>query len=310
MSDIILGTATRQNLLALQHINTDLGTTQNHLATGLAVSSALDDAVKFFQSQSLSQRAGDLALRKDAIDQGISSLTAATNATQSAVTVLQQLQGILNSAKTETATQRASATTQFNTLAKQLDTLLNDASYQGLNLVNSTASSLSLQFSNSTASKLTIAGQNLLYSNVVSHAASIASAKSKFKVSLAAQALAYTQAASKFNVSNNAVSKLGFSTYSNKTSKFDSGFQLLQTAIGKIQAAAASIGGNVTFLQTRLDFTSQYIVTLQGGASKLTVADVNQESTNLVTLQTRQSLAIQSLSIATQSEQAVLRLFR
>jgi flagellin-like hook-associated protein FlgL len=77
-----------------------------------------------------------------------------------------------------------------------------------------------------------------------------------------------------------------------------------------VQAAAASIGGNVTFLQSRLDFTSQYIVTLQGGASKLTVADVNEESTNLVTLQTRQSLSIQSLSIATQSEQAVLRLFR
>ena len=87
MSDIILGTATRQNLLALQHINTDLGTTQNHLATGLAVSSALDDAVKFFQSQSLTDRANDLAQRKDAIDQGISSLTAATNATQSAVLV-------------------------------------------------------------------------------------------------------------------------------------------------------------------------------------------------------------------------------
>ena len=42
----------------------------------------------------------------------------------------------------------------------------------------------------------------------------------------------------------------------------------------------------------------------------LTVADVNQEPTNLVTLQTRQQLAIQSLSIATESEQAVLRLFR
>jgi flagellin-like hook-associated protein FlgL len=39
------------------------------------------------------------------------------------------------------------------------------------------------------------------------------------------------------------------------------------------------------------------------------VADVNQESTNLVTLQTRQSLALQSLSIATSSEQAVLKLF-
>jgi flagellin-like hook-associated protein FlgL len=58
-----------------------------------------------------------------------------------------------------------------------------------------------------------------------------------------------------------------------------------------------------------MSFTQQYITTLQGGASDLTVADVNQESTNLVTLQTRQQLALQSLSIATQSEQAVLKLF-
>jgi flagellin-like hook-associated protein FlgL len=287
MSDIILGTATRQNLLSLQQINSNLGTTQNHLATGLAVSSALDDAVKYFQAQGLNNRASDLSLRKDSIDQGISTLTAATNAAQSAVTVLQQLQGILNSAKTETTAQRKAAGTQFSTLAQQFNTLLNDASYQGLDLVNSSKSSLSVQFSNSTASKLTIQGQNLLYSVIVT-------AGKISKVSNAAKNLV----------------TVGFSAVSNKTSLFDNAFQALQTAIGKVQAAAQSIGGNVTFLQTRLDFTSQYIVTLQGGASKLTVADVNLESTNLVTLQTRQSLAIQSLSIATQSEQAVLRLFR
>jgi flagellin-like hook-associated protein FlgL len=139
---------------------------------------------------------------------------------------------------------------------------------------------------------------------VVSHLVAITANPSKFKVSLAAQGIIYTGKQSNF------AAAVGFSSVSNKTSKFDSGFQLLQNAITKVQASAQSIGGNVTFLQTRLDFTSQYIVTLQGGASKLTVADVNQESTNLVTLQTRQSLAIQSLSIATQSEQAVLRLFR
>ena len=288
MSDIILGTATQQNLLALQGINADLDTTQGHLASGLKVASALDDAVKFFQAQSLDNRASDLSLRKDSIDQGISSLTTAVNATQSAISVLQQLQGILNTAKTQTAAQRASSAKQFNTLAQQFDTLLNDASYQGLNLVNSTKSSLSLQFSNSTASKLTIAGQNLLYSVVVTGG----------KVSKVS------------NAGGNLVNTKGFSAVSNSTSLFDTGFQSLQTAIAKIQSAAQSAGGNVTFLQTRLDFTSQYIVTLQGGASKLTVADVNQESTNLVTLQTRQQLAIQSLSIATQSEQAVLRLFR
>src|SRR2546423_15166690 len=101
MSEIILGTATRQNLLALQQINSNLGTTQGHLATGLAVSSALDDAVKFFQSRGLNNRASDLALRKDAIDQGISTPTAASNATQSALTVPQKPQGVRKPRKTE-----------------------------------------------------------------------------------------------------------------------------------------------------------------------------------------------------------------
>ncbi len=84
---------------------------------------------------------------------------------------------------------------------------------------------------------------------------------------------------------------------------------MLQNSISTAQSDAQSLGGNVTFLNTRLDFTSQYITTLQGGADKMTVANVNVESTNLVTLQTQQQLAIQSLSIATQSEQNVLRLF-
>jgi flagellin len=95
----------------------------------------------------------------------------------------------------------------------------------------------------------------------------------------------------------------------NSSSSFDIVYNALNNAISTFQAAAASLGANVSFLQTRLQFTENYIQTLQGGASQLTVADVNTESTNLVTLQTRQQLAIQSLSIATQSEQSVLRLF-
>jgi flagellin-like hook-associated protein FlgL len=100
-----------------------------------------------------------------------------------------------------------------------------------------------------------------------------------------------------------------FSQVSNKISLFTNIYNALQTAVFKAQAAAQTLGTNVNFLQTRLSFTQDYMTTLNQGASDLTVADVNQESTNLVTLQTRQQLAIQSLSIATSSEQAVLRLF-
>jgi len=302
MSQIVLGIATQQNLLALQQINQNLDTTQEHLATGLNVASATDNAVAFFQAQALTERASDLQTRKDAIDQGISSLTTATQAAQSAVTVLEQLQGLLNSAKTETAAQRAAAGQQYNTLAKQLDELLNDASYQGLDLVNSSTSALNLQFSSSTASKLKITGSNLLYTAIVTNLGG-GGKGSKLKISLAANAIIFSGKSSAFSTA------VGFSAVSNKTSLFDNGFQQLQNAINTVQAAAQSLGGNVTFLQTRDTYTQQYIVTLNGGASQLTVADVNQESTNLVTLQTRQQLAIESLSIATQSEQSVLRLF-
>src|SRR6185437_10821030 len=183
--------------------------------------------------------------------------------------------------KTETAAQRKATAQQFDTLTVQLNNLVNDASYQGLNLVNSTKSTLSLQFSITSTSTLKIKGYNQLVSKLV--------------VSSGGGLVGTAAAASKL-----ATNLKGLS---------DGWSNTLQTAIFSAQANAQALGGNVTFLQTRLDFTSQYATTLQGGSDKLTVADVNVESTNLVTLQTRQQLAIQSLSIATQSDQAVLRLF-
>src|SRR4029077_5204254 len=104
---------------------------------------------------------------KDAIDQGIQSLTAATNGISSIISILNQLQGVVNSAATQTASQRAASATQFNTLGQQLSTLLNDSSYQGLNLVNTTATNLTLQFSIVSTSTLQIAGQNLPFSQLV-----------------------------------------------------------------------------------------------------------------------------------------------
>jgi flagellin-like hook-associated protein FlgL len=288
MSNIVLGAATQQNLLALQNINSQLDTTQNHLATGLSVSSATDNAVAYFQSQSLTQRADDLSTRKSNIEQGIQSLTAATNGISSVVSILQQMEGLVNGASTQTASQRASAATQFNTLGQQLTTLLNDSSYQGLNLVNSTASNLTLQFSITSTSTMKITGQNLMFSKLVT------GGKAVGKGSVAATNLMTVK----------------FSKVSNSISMFTNVYNALQSAVFKAQAAAQTLGTNVNFLQTRMSFTQQYMTTLQGGASDLTVADVNQESTNLVTLQTRQSLALQSLSIATQSEQAVLKLFQ
>ena len=84
----------------------------------------------------------------------------------------------------------------------------------------------------------------------------------------------------------------------------------LQDARSKLRSFTAELGGNVAILNTRLDFTNNYINELQQGSDKLTLADLNEEGANLSALQTRQQLGIQSLSIAGQQQQAILTLIR
>jgi len=84
----------------------------------------------------------------------------------------------------------------------------------------------------------------------------------------------------------------------------------IESALKTLRTKAQTLGSNVALLQTRLDFTKNYVNTLQTGSDKLTLADLNQEGANLLALQTRQQLGIQALSFAGQAEQGILRLFR
>jgi len=86
--------------------------------------------------------------------------------------------------------------------------------------------------------------------------------------------------------------------------------QNLDSALTSLRSRAQVLGVNVAILNTRLDFTKNYVNTLTTGAGKLTLADLNEEGANLLALQTRQQLGIQSLAFAGQSEQSILGLFR
>ena len=104
MSEVTLTAAVRQNLLSLQSTADLIGRTQNRLSTGLRVGSALDDAVAYFQAKGLSDRASDFVEKKSGIDQGISTLTAATDAVTGIQNLVQQLKGMANNAKSATTT--------------------------------------------------------------------------------------------------------------------------------------------------------------------------------------------------------------
>jgi flagellin len=294
-SQVFLGGSVRQNLLTLQTTTATANITQGRLASGLKVASAIDDAVAYFTSKGLSDRAADISTRKGEIDQALSTVSAAVQATESIDSILKQLKGILVTAKTATTSEKTALQTQFNTLSLQINLLATDATYNGTNLVNSTANILTVQFSALTTSTLSITGKELNASVAISMSAAASAAN-----------MASFIIASGSDVSE--LSGIMFTAASN--SQFDLGIQRLNAAIDTVRAAAKSLGGNVAFLQTRLDFSAQYAVTLTQGADKLRLADLNEEGANLVALQTRQQLALQSLAFAGQAEQAILTLFR
>lgn len=83
----------------------------------------------------------------------------------------------------------------------------------------------------------------------------------------------------------------------------------IEDAISKLRTMASDFGNNYSVVQSREEFTDNLINVLTEGADKLTLADMNEESANMLALQTRQQLAINSLSLASQAAQSVLKLF-
>ena len=272
---INLTASARANLLSLQGTAKLIGRTQERLATGLKVNSALDDAQAFFQARALSNRASDLANVKDSIDQGVSTLKATVQAIEAITALVEQVRGLAQAAKSEaTDTQgtnnRSNFALQARNLATQINNLVNDASYQGINLLASVPSNLEVNFNETSAVELSVLGKTL-------HAG----------------ALSISTTTADF-ATNGAI---------------DVDLTKLDSALSTLRTEATRYGANNTLLVTRLDFTSKFINTLNEGAGKLTLADLNEESANLLALQTRQQLAINSLGLAAQAEQSVLSLF-
>ena len=150
-----LSAATRTNLLALQSTSDKIATVQGRLSTGLKVSSALDNAISYFQARALNDRASDLMNLKDSIDQGVSSVETAINGLDSIGKLVAQMKGLAMAAKSNSNKEdRSRSASQFNDLRQQLDNLANDSSYKGSNLIKGSPANLKVAFSEDGSSTL------------------------------------------------------------------------------------------------------------------------------------------------------------
>jgi len=258
MADIALSSSVRSNLMALQSTSGFIGRTQTRLSTGQAVSSPVDDAVKFFQAKSLSNRATDLLSRKDAVDQGINALKTSLTATEAMEDLVKQMKGVIDSARSADKTQRTSYTTQFEELASQIEKLVDDASYQGLNLLNSTASKLSVRFSDKSDSKLEVDGVNFKTSAFFKdNAGATASAASEATL-LSTIGFVGGAGFESYNVSI-ATELASFNAHA------DDAINALDETISNLRSESATMAGNVAILQVRSNFTQEYANVLEGG---------------------------------------------
>jgi flagellin len=171
---------------------------------------------------------------------------------------------------------RKNLVNQFNELRDQLDKMADDASFNGVNLLR--GDKLKITFNETGTSTIEIQAKDINGNEVSVNAANL----------------------DIFSLTNADL---------DSESSIDSLLLKLSDALNTIRSHASNFGSNLSIVQNRTEFTKAMINTLQTGADTLVLADTNEEAANMLALQTRQQLSSTALSLASQADQAVLRLF-
>ncbi|WP_426527523.1 flagellin [Bradyrhizobium sp. McL0615] len=174
-------------------------------------------------------------------------------------------------ADTVSQTARSSLVAQYNQIIQQITTTAQDASFNGVNLLN--GDTLKLVFNETGKSTSTITGVT-------------------------------------FDPNGLGLKSLTNGTDFIDNAATNSVLTALNTASTTLRSQASAFGANLSIVQIRQDFSKNLINVLQTGSSNLTLADSNEEAANSQALSTRQSIAVSALALANQSNQSVLQLLR
>jgi flagellin len=284
IGDITLTSAMRANLVSLQTTEQLLGRTQERLATGKRVNSAIDNPTNFFAARAHSQRADLLNGLKDNIGEAVQTIKAADNGVSGINRLLEALRGVVTQARsaqtsTTSATELAGLTTQYNELIRQINNTEEDSGYKGINFLAGTSITLTVNFNEQATTSLVMSGFNGSASGLTLSGGTATGAGSLASADLTGVA------------------------------NLDGIEKQINIALASLRTNSAGLAANLSILTTRQQFITDMVNTLAEGATKLTVADTNEEGANMLLLQTRQQLGTTALSLSAQANAAVLRLF-
>ena len=263
--------------VALQYLNATQGQldqTQSRINSGLKVANAKDDGAIYAIAQNQRGAVAGYQAVINSINNGSSAIDVALSAGQSISDLLIQMkQKALAAADTSLDTaSRQALNANFTALRDQIGTIVKNAIFNGFNLVDGSTNQVSALASADGSRHITTAAQNM-------------------------------------NLSGSIVTLKNTSTISTQT-KASALIGTIQASLTNVNSALAKLSAGAAKFSIQSSFTQKLSDTLTSGIGNLVDANMAQESAKLQSLQVKQQLGVQALSIANQAPQAILSLFR
>ena len=259
-------------MTALQNLNQtnkQLNEVQARINTGLKVATAKDDGATFAIAQNIRSTVAGLDAVKGSLDRGVSSADTAIAAGQSISDLLIEMKEksvAATDASLDTAS-RTALNNDFAALRDQISTIVSNAEFDGVNLIDGSLSSIAV-LANDEGSTITVSAQQLSANTGLG------------------------------------VASVDLTTATNAAAARSAVEAAIQTANSRL----ASLGTDAKSLEIHKDFVGQVQDTLTVGIGNLVDADLAKESARLQSLQIKQQLGTQALSIANQAPQSILGL--
>ena len=258
----------------LQSTNAELGVVQSRINTGKKVSNAKDNGAIWAIAQGQRSEIGALTAVKDSLQRGQSAVDVGIAAGESVSELLIQLKekALAASDTSLTTSARSALNEDFKSIRDQITTVVSNAKFNGVNLLDNSMTAGFKALSNATGSTITVQDENLSLGGA--------------------------------NVTLSATATIGTSTLA------ATALGVINTSIDNVSGALARLGTGSNSLSTHLKFVSKLQDSLETGVGNLVDADLAKESARLQALQTKQQLGVQALSIANSSTSILLGLFR
>ena len=264
-------------MVALQYLNKtegELQTAQTHINTGLKVATAKDDGATFAIAQNMRGNVAGYQAVSDSLNRGVSTVDVAISAGSAISDLLIELKAKALAAADASldAASRSALDADFTALRDQITTIVSNAEFNGTNLVNGSVATVTALASADGTKKITVQTQNLSLSGAIITITSTASISTQTKASTM--------------------------------------ISTINTSLQNINASLAKLAAGSKKFTIQNDFVSKLVDALRQGIGNLVDADMAVESARLQSLQVKQQLGVQALSIANQQPQIILSLFR